>query len=47
MSADAAHIEGTPSSIRVASKERMAMYPAPRQVTGTVFNRLTCPDKKV
>jgi hypothetical protein len=25
-----AHIEGTPSSICMASKERMAMHPAPR-----------------
>ncbi len=25
-----AHIEGTPSSIRMASKERIAMHPAPR-----------------
>ncbi len=24
------HIEGTPSSIRMASKERIAMHPAPR-----------------
>jgi hypothetical protein len=30
MSANAAHIEGTPSSIRMASKERIAMHPAPR-----------------
>jgi hypothetical protein len=30
MSADAAHIEGTPSFIRIASKERIAMHPAPR-----------------
>jgi hypothetical protein len=30
MSADAAHIEGTSSSIRMASKERIAMHPAPR-----------------
>jgi hypothetical protein len=29
MSADAAHIEGTPSFIRMASKERIAMHPAP------------------
>jgi hypothetical protein len=25
-----AHMEGTPSSIRMASKERMAMHPVPR-----------------
>jgi hypothetical protein len=30
MPADAAHIEGTPSFIRIASKELIAMHPAPR-----------------
>ncbi len=30
MPADAAHIEGTPSSIRMASKEHIAMHPVPR-----------------